>query len=543
MIFDEANFPELPESWISLPVGEACINLPIRDKTPTTGYLPSGCLAVIDQGAKPIGGYVDDLGKSVTDDLPVIVFGDHTRVIKFIDFPFAAGADGIKVLKPTACFSPKFFYYTLRTIRLPDKGYSRHFQYLHASKIPLAPFNEQKRIADKLDALLARVDACRERLDRVSLILKRFRQAVLAAATAGRLTKDWREESRTCRPSSASIEELQEFTFEDAACFGAYRFPSCWGVVRLQEIADVDGGVTKDTKKQNPLDEELPYLRVANVQRGFLDLSEVKTIRVPSQRIEDLLLKPGDILFNEGGDLDKLGRGWVWSGEIERCTFQNHVFRVRLHDATFEPKFFSWYGNSRGFDYFVQSGKQTTNLASINKTLLSALPVVVPSADEQREIVRRVEGLFDYADRLEARYQAARAQVERLTPSLLAKAFRGELVPQDPDDEPASVLLERIRAERASAAAQPKQSRRRPTMEQKVTTRKIPAGSAGIIHVLREAGRELSAKDLFAAAGYPPDADPEKVEAFFVAVRDALKQGQITRERRRDMDWFSLAPQ
>jgi Type I restriction modification DNA specificity domain len=223
------------------------------------------------------------------------------------------------------------------------------------------------------------------------------------------------------------------------------------------------GGITKDSKKQNPMDEELPYLRVANVQRGFLDLSEIKTIRVPQRRVEELLLKQGDILFNEGGDIDKLGRGWVWGGEIEPCTFQNHVFRVRLQNQCFEPKFFSWYGNSRGFDYFLSFGKQTTNLASINKTLLSALPLVIPPAEEQQEIVRRIETLFALADSLEAHFKTARAQVEQLTPALLAKAFRGELVPQDPNDEPASVLLERIRAARLVAEEDGAKLRRRKT--------------------------------------------------------------------------------
>ena len=308
---------------------------------------------------------------------------------------------------------------------------------LNQIPIPLAPLAEQKRIADKLDALLARVDRTRARLDRVPLILKRFRQAVLAAATSGQLTEDWRE---------GSNDEFASINFVDADCFGDYRFPESWTVTRLGEVADVMGGITKDAKKQDQADEELPYLRVANVQRGFLDLSEIKTIRVPQRRLADLLLQKGDILFNEGGDIDKLGRGWIWSGEIERCTFQNHVFRARLRDQRFAPKFFSWYGNSRGYDYFLSNGKQTTNLASINRTLVSALPIVVPHPDEQHEIVRRVEILFAFADRLQARYQAARAQVEQLTSALLAKAFRGELVPQDPNDEPAAALLARVRS-------------------------------------------------------------------------------------------------
>ena len=253
-------------------------------------------------------------------------------------------------------------------------------------------------------------------LDRVPAILKRFRQSVLAAATCGMLTADWREQ---------------------------YPNAGEWCEVKLNDIAEIQGGVTKDAKKQALNDEEVPYLRVANVQRGYLDLTEVKTIRVPASKLEGLLLKPGDVLFNEGGDIDKLGRGWVWEGQIERCSFQNHVFRSRLNEKSDQPKYVSWWGNSKGLDYFLRAGKQTTNLASINKSVLGNLPISLPPALEQAEIVRRVESLFAWADSLEARHAAAGAHVERLTPALLAKAFRGELVPQDPADEPASELLER----------------------------------------------------------------------------------------------------
>lgn len=313
--------------------------------------------------------------------------------------------------------------------------------------IPLAPLHEQKRIAEKLDALLARVDACQTHLGRVPQILKRFRQSVLAAATSGQLTEDWRDKRGQSKGNIS-------FDFIDANCFGDYEFPDTWKPQRLKDISDVIGGITKDSKKQNFEDEELPYLRVANVQRGYLDLTEMKTIRVPKQRLESWLLQPGDILFNEGGDIDKLGRGWIWNGEIERCIFQNHVFRARLKDSAFAPKYFSHYGNSRGYDYFLAYGKQTTNLASINKTIIEALPVAVPPPDEQTEIVRRVEKLFVYAERLEARYLSASERVGRLTPSLLAKAFRGELVGQDPNDESASILIERIKAGREDVQPQ-----------------------------------------------------------------------------------------
>jgi type I restriction enzyme S subunit len=157
-------------------------------------------------------------------------------------------------------------------------------------------------------------------------------------------------------------------------------------------------------------------------------LTELKTIRVPSRRLNELLLQRGDILFNEGGDLDKLGRGWIWSNEVNRCIHQNHVFRARLHDRTFEPKFFSFYGNTRGYDYFVRFGKQTTNLASINKSILTAMPVVVPSAEEQQEIIRRLDNLFHLADSLDRCVESAKEKVRLMSPSILQRAFAGRLL-------------------------------------------------------------------------------------------------------------------
>ncbi|HYE68720.1 MAG TPA: restriction endonuclease subunit S, partial [Anaerovoracaceae bacterium] len=311
---------------------------------------------------------------------------------------------------------------------------------------------------DKLDYLVSRVDVCRTHMDRVPGIIKRFRQAILFMATNGQLTKDWR--IKIGLENEEHQDSTKRFDFPDTNCFGTYEFPVSWAIHRLGEIADITGGITKDSKKQNPNDEEIPYLRVANVQRGFLDLAEVKTIRVPADRLNELKLQPGDILFTEGGDLDKLGRGWIWSGEIETCVFQNHVFRARLKDERYSPKFFSFYGNSRGYDYFLTYGKQTTNLASINKSLLEALPVVVPHPDEQHEIVRRIEVLFAHADQLEARYRSAKELIESLPGVILGKAFRGELVPQDLNDEPAAVLLERIKMERAKQAQLPKPDRK-----------------------------------------------------------------------------------
>ena len=198
---------------------------------------------------------------------------------------------------------------------------------------------------------------------------------------------------------------------------------------------------------------EVPYLRVANVQRGYLDLSEVKTILATERDIEELTLVDGDVLFNEGGDRDKLGRGWVWRDEVENCIHQNHVFRMRPYLPALQPELLSHHGNSFGKLWFQNAGKQTTNLASINMTMLRAFPVPVAPSEEQVEVLDQIRAQLDSLDRQEVATELAMKQSTAQRQNILRAAFAGQLVPQDPNDEPASVLLSRIRAERAAQGA------------------------------------------------------------------------------------------
>ncbi|MDO8938785.1 MAG: hypothetical protein Q7U98_06475 [Methylicorpusculum sp.] len=143
MTYDEENFPVLPKSWLVVTVESASTILSVKEKIPVKNYLTTGNLAVIDQGAALIGGYTNQ-GIAVTDQLPVVVFGDHTRALKYIDFPFAAGADGIKVLAPNELFFPRAFFRFVQAIKLPDRGYARHYQHLRNSQIPLPPHSTNK---------------------------------------------------------------------------------------------------------------------------------------------------------------------------------------------------------------------------------------------------------------------------------------------------------------------------------------------------------------------------------------------------------------
>ena len=229
----------------------------------------------------------------------------------------------------------------------------------------------------------------------------------------------------------------------------------------LGEIAEIVGGVTKDSKRQqDPSFVEVPYLRVANVQRGYLDLTEVTTIKVPPDKAKALRLEPGDVLFNEGGDRDKLGRGWLWQGEIDDCIHQNHVFRARLTSEEFHPKYVSLHGNTFGRQWFERMGKQTTNLASINMRTLNAFPVPNLPIEEQRRIVAEVERRLTLVDSLIMAIDHALIRSDHLRRAILERAFLGELVPQDPGDMPASQLLAGARAGRAGRFSTPRRRKR-----------------------------------------------------------------------------------
>lgn len=205
--------------------------------------------------------------------------------------------------------------------------------------------------------------------------------------------------------------------------FGAPRqedFP----VKKLHEVAEVVSGIAKGRKFNGRQTIHAPYLRVANVQSGYLNLAEIKYIEALPEEVKALALKYGDILLTEGGDFDKLGRGAMWEATVPNCIHQNHIFRVRTDSAVLNPVFFSKYLlTSSARMYFLRCAKKTTNLASINMTQLRGLPVTLPPLPLQRDFATRVGGIRA----MEADQAASRHRLENLFQSLLHRAFKGEL--------------------------------------------------------------------------------------------------------------------
>lgn len=305
-----------------------------------------------------------------------------------------------------------------------------------AAKLPflVAPRDEQKRIADKLDTVLTRVDAVNARLARVAPILKRFRQSVLAAATSGRLTEDWRLSFTDQNATDDLLRNLElraksEKKVPAAPDMTHWKkvIPPTWTVASVHQFAEC-------------LDRlRIPIKRDA--RKSELGLYPYYGANGEVGRIDEYIFDDELVLVTE--DETFYGRekpiAYRSSG---KCWVNNHAHVLRAPSK--EANDYLCY--SLMYYDVIPWLSGTTGRAKLTQQALNALPIAVPPAQEIAEIVRRVETLFAFADRLEARLQAAQTAANRLTPALLAKAFRGELVPQDPNDEPAAELLKRLAA-------------------------------------------------------------------------------------------------
>ncbi|MEV6727801.1 restriction endonuclease subunit S [Streptomyces sp. NPDC051364] len=320
---------------------------------------------------------------------------------------------------------------------------------LRTVEFPVPPTAEQHRIVDAVKAHLARLDAIEAKLHTVLGQLDRLEVAVMSAAATGLLDPD-EQHASSAIPSRMGVDDGP---LPDTAVG--------WTWKRLEDIADVVGGVTKDSKRQgDPDTPEVPYLRVANAQRARLDLTHVTKIRVAEKVVDKLRLREGDLLMAEGGDRDKLGRGWIWEDQLPDCIHQNHLFRARLRDDATHPKLLAWYVNSAARAWFESNGKQSVNLASISISKVKQLPVPTPPPESQVAAVKAGEQALARLAQLTEHCRAALAHNTVLRRALLADAFAGRLVPQDSADEPAEELLKRIRVEREAIEAEKKAIRR-----------------------------------------------------------------------------------
>ncbi|HBO3498535.1 TPA: restriction endonuclease subunit S [Pseudomonas aeruginosa] len=329
--------------------------------------------------------------------------------------------------------SPSFIEYVSSVshgMRMPRLG----TQQAKSAPFVLPPLAEQTRIAAKLDELLAQVDTIKARIDGIPSLLKRFRQSVLAAAVSGRLTEGWRASSvpeDSTEYQSVDVLEPWSHTIEA---------PASWQMHIFEEVIKLVGG-------SQPPKSEFSY----EPKPGFVRLIQIRDYKSDSHKV--FINQESTKKFCSARDV-MIGRYGPPIFQILRGL--EGAYNVALMKAVpregLNNEYMYWYLQNYKLLNFVEAGSdRTAGQSGVNKAFLEKYPLFIPPLDEQTEIVRRVEQLFAFADQLEAKVASAKNRIDRLTQSILAKAFRGELVPQDPNDEPASVLLERIKAQRAAA--------------------------------------------------------------------------------------------
>ncbi|MDE9450433.1 restriction endonuclease subunit S [Aliiroseovarius sp. Z3] len=415
---------------------------------------------------------------------------------------------GFKSLVPSKHISSDYVFHYLKSAKQLAEKHASGTTFKEVSgrafarlPVPLPPIDEQRRIVEKIEQLFGLLDKGEESLrvarDKAGL----YRQSLLKHAFEGHLTADWRaanpdkleapetlltriQEERDTRYKQA-LDDWQDAMAKWRAegeegkkpakpkrlaeVIGKPQIPDdlaqhCfedWTWLPVSDVAVVTGGLTKNQKRNShPL--KMKYLRVANVYADRLELNEITEIGVTKEEFEKLKLEEGDLLVVEGnGSIEQIGRVALWNGRLDDIGHQNHLIRARFETAIVPRFALLFLMSPLGRKLIIKKANSTSGLHTLSISKVSSLALPVPCVAEQAEIVSRLEAKLSTLDALEADIDRQLARSRALRQSILKRAFEGKLVPQDPTDEPASALLERIKAER-DAAPKPKRKRKTP---------------------------------------------------------------------------------
>lgn len=450
---------ELPKGWVWTMLGEMIDKIPLTGrKLKQSEYQEEGKFPVIDQGQAFIGGHTDREELKVCCEQPLIIFGDHTKVVKYVDFDFVAGADGVKVLEPLKAFYPKLLYYFIQMVPLPDKGYARHFQFVEKSAIPLPPLAEQQRIVAKIEELFTELDVGVEALQKVKAQLKRYRQAVLKHAFEGKLTEEWRAAHKgELEPASLLLERIKAERAKNVRTSRARaprpytvdtsslpELPEGWvwtyGDTIFSFVTSGSRGWAKYYSSSGSI-----FLRIGNLNHDSisLDLTQVQRVH-PTSGAEGSRTRVigGDILISITADVGMVA---LVPEDFEEAYVNQHVALARSV-STMNKSYLAWFLASRegGQGQFLKTQRGATKMG-LGLDDIRGISIPLPPLAEQHQIVEEIERRLSITHEIEKVIEQSLKQAERLRHSILKMAFEGKLVPQDLNDEPADKLLERIK--------------------------------------------------------------------------------------------------
>jgi len=456
----------LPEGWIQITLDQIL-------KVLESGSRPKGGVRGAKEGVPSIGGeHINDKGGFRFDtikfvhynffekmnrgriqigDVLIVKDGATTGKVALVreDFPYnpAAVNEHVFICRPREGIYPPFLFYFLFSKEGQDRilenfrgsaqgGINQSFA--PGTNVPLAPLPEQKRIVAKAEELLAKVSSSKDRLIKVSVILKSFRQAVLAAACSGRLTTDWRADKPS--PMNYSEEEL----------------PLDW---RTALVGEVIQSLKYGTSQKCSYEKRgVPVLRIPNIEQGIVTHTDLKYAELKEREFQQLSLQSGDILMiRSNGSVSLVGKSAIVRENEEGFAYAGYLIRLRPDLSMIIPEFLNLVLGSHDIRIQIEvPARSTSGVHNINSEEVRALKFSLPPVREQQEIVHQVEAMFKLADVVEKRVEAAKVRAEKLTQAILAKAFRGELVPTEAElarregrsYESASELLSRINLER-----------------------------------------------------------------------------------------------
>lgn len=406
---------KLPENWCWLKLVESFDNhTDSKKKIKQKDYLVKGKLAVVDQGQELIGGYTNDVEKSYSGALPIVIFGDHTRCIKFVDFPFAQGADGVKVLRPKPFYLPKAFYYALQSVNIPNLGYRRHFPLFNKFSIPLPPFAEQQRIVDRIESLFAKLDEAKEKAQAVVDSFETRKAAILHKAFTGELTAKWREEHGVGMDS--------------------------W---EKKSVGELCISLKYGTAKKSDASGNVVVLRMGNLRQGEIDWSDLAYSN-DSDDIEKYKLFSGDVLFNRTNSAALVGKTAIYRGE-HPAIYAGYLIKLDYDHDKIIGDYLNYALNTLDAKKYCNSVKTDgVNQSNINAKKIGAYSFNVPSIPEQEKIVSVIQKLLSKEQQAKETAEIVLNQINLMKKSILARAFRGELGTNDPSEESAVELLKQI---------------------------------------------------------------------------------------------------
>lgn len=408
---------KLPENWCWLKLVESFDNhTDSKKRIKQKDYLVKGKLAVVDQGQELIGGYTNDVEKSYSGALPIVIFGDHTRCIKFVDFPFAQGADGVKVLRPKPFYLPKAFYYALQSVNIPNLGYRRHFPLFNKFSIPLPPFTEQQRIVDRIESLFTKLDEAKEKAQAVMDSFETRKAAILHKAFTGELTAKWREEH------GVGMESWEYKTFEAI-------------------VGNMQNGLAKRKGISGT-----PYvvLRLANLTDCGFNTDDLREILLDEKEQANYELRPNDvIMIRVNGSKDNVGKQYLITNQ-HHWAFCDHIIRIQYSNRLL-PQYMIYFSRSKNYRIYVKENiVSSAGQNTISRKGMVGLVVPIPCLNEQFEIVHILDDLFSKEQQSKEAAEIVLDQIELMKKSILARAFRGELGTNDPNEESAVELLKEI---------------------------------------------------------------------------------------------------